>query len=261
MLRAQRHDKILEFLHLKNTVSVEELVYELNTSPATVRRDLDFLAKENLLERTRGGARAVQATYGRASRVKGVDNIHNKNKIGAYALSLIQPDSVIGVTGGSTVLSFMNNLIPWVTENSSTFGYTITVVTNSLDVASLIGRTTGIKTILLGGILNPGSFELTGPFSLSILKKISLDFSFIGVNGIDDNGPGTVDEYEAAVNGMLADRATRPIVLADSSKFGQRSFSSLGNATTIPEIITDSDISEENIQHFSALGYTIHIAR
>lgn len=85
----------------------------------------------------------------------------------------------------------------------------ITVVTNAIDVAyRLVGRSQ-IKIVLVGGVLNNRSFEITGPFANSTLMQLSLDVAFIAVNGFDANGPGTVDEYEAETNRTMALRQLR----------------------------------------------------
>ncbi|MDO4928236.1 MAG: hypothetical protein Q3976_04140 [Corynebacterium sp.] len=99
----------------------------------------------------------------------------------------------------------------------------------------LTGGSTVLKvTAVLGGELNKTSLENTSPSSLIMLKQLWCDISFIGVNGLDENGPGTVDEYEARTNQAMVNHTTLPIIVTDSSKFGKVSFASLGDDAAIP---------------------------
>lgn len=108
-------------------------------------------------------------------------------------------------------------------------------------------------------MLNNRSFEITGPFANSTLMQLSLDVAFIGVNGFDANGPGTVDEYEAETNRAMATRTIRPIVVADSSKFGHRSFSSVGSVDVISTIVTDDAVADSVSSALQQRGVITHV--
>ena len=54
---------ILDQLADHNSVDVDQLVAEFGVSAATIRRDLDKLADQRLLERRHGGAIAVSGLY------------------------------------------------------------------------------------------------------------------------------------------------------------------------------------------------------
>lgn len=92
------------------------------------------------------------------------------------------------------------------------------------------------------------------------MGQISLDLAFIGVNGFDENGPGTVDEFEAFTNRAMASRAVRPIVVADATKFGKRSFSSVGGTDVMRTIVTNDSLSPTIAQDLRDKGYTVVIA-
>ena len=89
--------------------------------------------------------------------------------------------------------------------------------------------------------------------------QLSLDVAFIGVNGFYANGPGTVDEYEAETNRAMATRAIRPIVVADSSKFGHRSFSSVGSVDVISTIVTDDAVADSVASTLQQRGVITHV--
>ena len=54
-IAANRHLKILDIISRQGKARVDELSEILEVSPVTIRRDLDFLNKNNLLLRTHGG--------------------------------------------------------------------------------------------------------------------------------------------------------------------------------------------------------------
>ena len=56
MLARQRQKRILEALRASGGVRVSDLTEELNVSYMTVRRDIDALAEQGLVEKVHGGA-------------------------------------------------------------------------------------------------------------------------------------------------------------------------------------------------------------
>ena len=126
------------------------------------------------------------------------------------------------------------------------------MVTNAINIAAQLAVRPNIKVMVTGGILNPRSYELVGPYTDIIMQKVVLDIAFIGVNGIDPEvGPTNTGEGEASVNALLASRASVSYVLADSSKVGRRAFATMdGYAFT--RLITDAGISAKDKAAFEA---------
>ncbi len=85
-----------------------------------------------------------------------------------------------------------------------------------------------------------------------------LDLAFIGVNGIDPVVGATVnDEREAAVNTLMAGRATRAVLVADSSKTGVEAVAALDQFSAL---ITDAGISAEQLGAFAEAGLEVIVA-
>lgn len=266
MLRSQRLSRILEMIRSEGAVTVDSLVESLGISPATARRDLDVLDSEGHVRRTRGGAESLGDHHLTQFHDSSLDEF-GKHKIAIAKLCtmFLQPGYVIGMTGGSTVSEVANAIVEW-TRQHSTFSSPnstplLTIVTNAIDVAYRLANQANIKIVVVGGQLNQTSYESTGPFGIHMLEQLWFDLAFIGVNGFDENGPGTVDEYEAATNRMMVHRSNKPIVVADSGKFGKRSFSSIGGPSAVRTVVTDSDIADETLEKLKLDGYQIHVAR
>ncbi|GAB3538481.1 DeoR/GlpR family DNA-binding transcription regulator [Arthrobacter tecti] len=258
--RGDRLNAILELLAQSKQLEVEDIVTRLHVSPATARRDLDSLAAQRLLSRTRGGATIESGAYALPLRQNRDLGALRKRAIAYAASALIPRGSVVGLCGGTTstalaqVLSVRRDLM----EPSNK--PTLTVVTNAINIAAQLAVRPNIKIMVTGGIINSRSSELVGPYTDAILKHVALDFAFVGVNGLDPEfGPTVTDEGEAAVNAMVARRAATAYIVADSSKIGVRAFATMtGHA--VSNLITDDGISEYQLAAFRERGTRVIVA-
>lgn len=261
VIKSERLDSILERVLAEGVVTVDELCEEHGTSPATARRDLDELANRGLIRRTRGGAHPATVSFDMTLRQKRNHQAEEKAAIARLCLTMLSPGDAIGLTGGTTVGAFAKAILDWAADRPSPDNLPVlTVVTNALNIASVLSKSPSIRTVVIGGVLNPRSLELTGPFGADTLSKLSLDSAFIGVNGVGSNGPGTVDELEGAANRLLASRARRAMVLADSSKFGRQPFFTLGGPAIIDTIVTDDNLNPSRRAELNEAGYRLLIA-
>ena len=137
----------------------------------------------------------------------------------------------------------------------------LTVVTNAINIAAQLVMRPQIKTVVTGGVVHARSYELVGPYSDVVLEKITMDIAFIGVNGIDPIVGATVhDEGEASVNSLMARRATRAVIVADSSKIGRTAFATLSGPRVLNTLITDSGITDEQRAAFAEHGIEVIVA-
>ena len=81
--RYERLSTLLDLLGQRGKVDVDDLAEELDVSAATIRRDLDHLADQQLLTRTRGGAVANNVAYDLPLRYKTARHASEKERIGA----------------------------------------------------------------------------------------------------------------------------------------------------------------------------------
>ena len=256
MKRAARLTAILDLLAAQGEVSVDELVERLDASPATARRDLDSLAEQRLLTRTHGGAVAQSVAYEMPVRYKSHQRTQEKDAIARAASALVTTGAVVGLSGGTTTTAIAAALAARADLGE------FTVVTNAVNIAAQLATRPDIKVVVTGGVIHSRSYELVGPFVEQLLSGIRLDIAFIGVNALSaEDGASTHDEREAAVNRMMASRAARAIVVADSSKIGQAAFAFVGGVELFPTVITDTGIADADRAGLDAVGHTVVIAR
>lgn len=261
MNRSERLMAMLDLLAENGQIDVDDVVDALNVSPATVRRDLDTLAEQNLLTRTRGGAVGHSVSYDLPLRYKRGQRADEKTAIARAASDLVRPGSVVGLCGGTTSTAVASELATRGDFADAQGDAGLTVVTNAINIASQLALRPHIKVVVSGGVVHARSYELTGPYADEMLGKLSIDIAFIGVNGIDAEQGATVhDEGEARVNQLMAERATRAVIVADSQKIGRRAFASVAPIDSFDMLITDAGASTETIAAFEKRGIDVRIA-
>ncbi|MDR2452393.1 MAG: DeoR/GlpR family DNA-binding transcription regulator [Candidatus Accumulibacter sp.] len=205
-----RHKKILEMLCQRQSVSADELAAEFGVSKITIRRDLDALAGENLLERTRGGAVLVSGL--RLEELfdhKDHRSKREKNLIGRYAASLVGENETVFVNAGSTTLEVIRHLR----------GKKARIVTNNAACLSL-DVDPEQELILLGGDYRAPSRSLVGELTIAGLRNIFSSVTVLGINGINiRNGCTSAVYQETSVNrAMIENSSGKVIVVADHTK-------------------------------------------
>lgn len=258
MDRYERLSTLLDILGQRGKVDVDDLAEELSVSAATIRRDLDHLAEQQLLTRTRGGAVANNVAYDLPLRYKTARHASEKERIGKAAAALVARGSVVGLNGGTTTTEIARALAirP---DLSASEEPALTVVTNALNIANELAVRPHVKIVVTGGVARPQSFELIGPLATRILDEITLDLVFLGVDAVDPaDGAYAHNEGEASINRLMAERARRVAVIADSSKIGMHAFAQICPTTAIHLLITDGAASPEAIAAFQAEGVEVH---
>lgn len=240
----ERWNALLDILGRDGRLDVALAADELQVSAATIRRDLDQLAGQQLLSRTRGGAAPASVAYDLPLRYKTGRHVDEKSRIGAAAAALIRPGSVVAVNGGTTTSEVARALVAAPAHpDLETYGDNpaFTVVTNALNIANDLAVRRSIKLVVTGGVARPSSYELIGPLAEPVLARLQLDYAVLGVDGMEvSTGATAHHEGEAAVNALMVGQAKTVVVVADSSKLGHRSFARICSTSAVDILITDT---------------------
>jgi DeoR/GlpR family transcriptional regulator of sugar metabolism len=234
----KRRDKITALLRENQEVNIPELAHLFGASEMTIRRDLDLLAEQGFVRRTHGGAAAAERMEFQFDFVDRRTRNHKaKQAIAAEAVKLIRPSQRIILDTGTTTLE----LACLLKEFES-----LTVITPSLAVASVLQFSTGVQTILLGGVIRKGSPDLTGVVTEKVLDMFMVDIAFQGADGVGLNGElFNSDMRIAQVDTRMRQRAEKTYILCDSSKIGKLDFASNGSLADVNALITDAGISSD----------------
>ncbi|MBN6040183.1 DeoR/GlpR family DNA-binding transcription regulator [Amycolatopsis sp. 195334CR] len=255
MNRHERLSGLLSVVGERGKVVVEALAEELAVSAATIRRDLDHLAEQQLLIRTRGGAIATHVSYDLPLRYKSALKAPEKSRISRNVALLVEPGAVVGLNGGTTTTEIARAIAARAELDHRPGRPALTVVTNALNIAGELAVRQHLKLVVTGGVARPRSFELTGPLATGVLADISLDLLILGVDGIDPvAGAFAHHEGEADINRLMVERAARVVVAADGSKLGKRAFARICPIADVDLVVTDAPVVAEVEAGFAAAG-------
>ena len=252
MTKEERQAIIMNVLIHRDSILVSDLAEQLNVSSVTIRKDLTELEREKKLYRNHGKAILIDP-YSENKNVSEKERLRVEEKriIGAAAAAIIKPRDSILIASGTRMHALARNI-----QTSDR----LTVITASLEVASILSKEKDIDIIQLGGLLRHSSLSVVGKYAEEALRDFSCNKLFLGVDGIDlDFGITTTDMMEAALNRKMIQAAQKTIVLADSSKFGRRGFSKIADMEEVDQIITDSGISTSTAQTIEEMGIELTI--
>ena len=243
MLANQRRDKILDLLKEDGSAKVIKLAKIFKVSEVTIRQDLERLEKEGFIKREHGGAflKNVEVNV-KTFTLLNQDNLEKKKIIGRKAAGLIKMGETILLDSGSTTTEIARNLI----GRSG-----LTVITNALNIAMMLGAEVGIDVIVTGGEFKPPTLSLTGQKAATFFDDIHVDKLFLATAGISLRSGLTYPSLsDIVVKKAMIDSSDVTYLVADSTKIGINSFASLGALSLIDYIITDSAIDPDRMQLF-----------
>ena len=178
-----------------------------------------------------------------------------KRRIAQRAAEMLgETDSII-VASGSTVYAFAE-------EIKMRMWHHLNIVTPFLRLGVLLNESENVNVVQLGGSVHKKSLSVLGEEAARELDDCICSKVFFGVDGIDpEHGITTSTIDEAKLTRRMMHAASQVIVLADSSKFGQRGFGRICALEDIDVIVTDERIPEQMISIIEEAGVDLIIVR
>lgn len=240
MLAKERQAYIADRVRQRGAVRVSDLTRELDVSDMTVRRDLDLLARQGVLDKVHGGATVAgrNSTDEPGFDAKFARERTEKDAIAGLACTLVRPGFAVGLSAGTTTWTLAQRLLEVPR---------ITVVTNSVQIASVFyqDQRPDQTVVLTGGVRTP-SDALVGPVAVAALRSLNLDIVFLGVHGMDERtGYTSPNLLEAETSRALAAAGRRLAVVADHTKWGVVGISTIATLEEADVVITDSLLHAE----------------
>ncbi len=253
LIPAQRRDRIQDYLAVNKIARTVDLCDILETSEATVRRDLEWLEQEGILERTHGGAILSQRLTlepGYQQRAQILPD--EKRGIGALAASLIEPDDIVFVNSGTTTTQVIRH---------ARSDRSVSIFTNNLSGAFEVGEP-GFQYYVVGGEFQPRSNSLAGRFAIENLGQVYANKAILGVDGVSlKNGCTVPSNAEAEIiRHMIRHTKGDIIVVADHSKWGVVSNFQVAAINEIDKLITDAAFDTSAIESLELHGVQILIS-
>jgi DeoR/GlpR family transcriptional regulator of sugar metabolism len=255
-LPAERQQQILELLREEFTIRSSNLSELLGVSEMTIRRDLDLLEQNGLVERTHGGAvfrqERVAGKFHYQNSAK--ENPEQKQRIAQKAASMIAPNDMIYIGEGTTasmVVRFVEPAMPF------------TIFTNNLGVISELGlMNIAAELVLLPGTYNPTTHALAGPLTMEMIQQVNAGKVFLGADGLSLSAGLTTPNLEIAVieRSMIQHTHGQVIVMADHPKFGLVAEMSIAPLKHIDVLITNRKIPADFQKDLDKMGVQVVIA-
>jgi DeoR family transcriptional regulator of aga operon len=256
--RYQRWNELLDLLPGDGQLTVAAAAEALGVSQATIRRDMDQLARQQLVTRTRGGAIAGHVSYDLPLRYKTARHASQKQRIGRAAAALVATGAAVALNGGTTTSEVARALAIRPDLQDGAGAQAVTVVTNAMNIANELAVRQHVKIVVTGGVARSQSYELIGPFATLVLEQLALDWAILGVDALDPVAGATAHhEGEASINRLMATRAAQVMIVADGSKLGQRAFARVCTVDEIDVIVTNQDAEPAALAAFTERGIQV----
>jgi DeoR family transcriptional regulator of aga operon len=256
LLPIQRRQRIADFMQNHGAVTLQQLTEALHVSLSTLRRDLDHLAEDGLIERTHGGAvlRHQQYNTFEPHFSAALDlSPHEKAVIGAAAAEALIPGQSVIFDSGSTVLEAAKAVVARRIE--------ILAITNNIEIAQVLNSSPLIQVHVFGGMLRYGSNTLIGDAVQMAAKNIHADVLLLGAHAVTENVVSETSPEVASVKNALMKSASVCRLLVDGSKFRPRVFMSVCDVADVDEVITDDSAPQEELERIRASGTLLTVVK
>jgi len=258
LMSSERRRQILDTVNERRSITVLELAELYTVSAITVRRDLDRLAEDHLVERVHGGAMALEAI---AVAPRASEQYHRlseeQTRIGAEAARRVRDGDYVVLESGSTCLAVVPGLAGKRDLHVLTASPRILAA-----LADLVEKTgMSLEIISSGGILNVYKNFLMGPHARTLFEETRVDIAFVSPTAVDLSAGITADSMTEAeiTRTILTKSARRAVGLVLSRKFDRTSFARVAPVDAFTEIITDEDLPAETAERFRSRGLKITI--
>lgn len=227
--KGKRQQDLINIIETQGMLPVRSIAAMLNVSEMTVRRDLEKLRND-------GGAAGEQS--GQYNLLEAIEHSnHQKEEIGKYAASLIEPNDVIIIDTGSTTA----RILPYLPENMN-----LTILSYNANVLIELRHKPGIQLLFCGGNYHLNTEMFESEEGIAFIRRIRANKAFLSAAGIHrELGITCANTYEVATKQAVISSSSQKILVSDSSKFGRLRSAYFCDLDEIDTIITDHSLPKD----------------
>ena len=254
MIKEERQKQLIELLGKNDIMTVTELAGILGTSMMTIRRDLEYLESKGVIRKVHGGAFLARDEYSQPSFQRRMDEFGcEKNLIGKAAAGMIKEGSIVFFDAGTTTLAVVGHI-----PGNMQF----TAITTGLMTAVALCGKEKAEVVNVGGYVHHTSYSSMSHIAVGMIKNFNADIAFVSTKAL----VYPQGAYEALlplieIKQAMISVSKKVVLLADHSKFENRSLSLSIPLSDIDTIITDEKTSREVLEKIAAVGKEIVIAK
>ena len=246
MLKNERQNEIIQILNSRGFVSVTELSELLYASESSIRRDLSRLEERGIVKRSYGGAECiVSPSHVLPFDTRNCDFVEEKNTIASKALPLIKDGDVIFIDQSSTCY-FLALYLRSLKD--------ITVVTNNIEIVSLLSKT-NITVHCTGGVISKNNNNcLIGGAAQAAFERVFADIAFFSARAVSDDGVITdCTEEEVYLRAAMLRNSAKKVFLCNSAKLGTKAPFVQCKIGEVDTVISENDAFRRFKEHYPKL--------
>jgi DeoR family transcriptional regulator, glycerol-3-phosphate regulon repressor len=251
--REDRQEQILTILKLEGAVRIAALADAFGVTTETARRDLDQLARQGLILRTYGGATGQRSlTHEPDIAARQQARVAERRRIAARAAGLVAAGEALMIDCGSTTALFAQAL--------AKRNLHLTVVTNCLSVATVLGASAKVRVIVCPGDYVAREGGTYGSETVEFIRGYRADKAFIGAGGLTPEGVTDADSYGCWVKRAMIERASRTVLIIDSSKFVMPQFERVCGLEDIDDLVCEAAVPGDLAMTLRHARVQVHVA-
>jgi len=226
-----RQQRIIALVEAQGFQSIEELVEVFAVTPQTIRRDLNQLAAQGLIERQHGGASAVSSVENTAYQTRKMKQQKEKQRIAQSVAACIPNQSSLFINIGTTNEAIAQALL----QHQG-----LRIITNNLHVAAILSAKDDFTVIIAGGQVRSRDGGIVGEATRDFVHQFKLDYGIIGISGVDEQGNLLDFDYqEVRIAQAIMANSRHVFLAADHTKFGRNAMVRLGTLDQVSALFTD----------------------
>ncbi|QND62479.1 DeoR/GlpR transcriptional regulator [Mesorhizobium loti] len=249
--KKERHELILSEVRRSASIRISRLAIRLGVAGETIRRDLIELGDAGLLNRTYGGATISLVTSEPVIAERSQTMVEERTRIGRGAAGLVKKGQIVMIDGGSTTYEVARNL--------SQLRRDLTVITNSIGVASVAGANPTFRVVLCPGTYDSREASVFGEDTVEFIRRYNADIAIIGASSLSADGPSDMISGAAAVKRAMISRTLSTALVVTNDKFGRNSLERVCGIGELSDIVTDREPQPALRAVIEAAGTELHI--
>lgn len=229
---SKRQLLILNMINEQGFATIEALAIHFQMTPQTIRRDINKLCDDKLVQRYHGGASSYSSVanvdYSKRKHILSLE----KMRIAEMVAEHIPDHASLFINIGTTTEEVSKALINH--QN-------LRVVTNNLNVAVTMSSNNDCEVIIAGGVVRNKDSGITGMLTVDFVRQFKVDFGIIGVSGIDEDGTLLdYDLHEVQVAQEIIKNSRKVFLVTDHTKFARSAMIRLADISSIDAVFTDT---------------------
>lgn len=228
--KQRRQNEIVHLLSQHPALRVNELAEKLSVTPETIRRDLDQMHADGVLERTYGGA-ILQMPNEPGLNVRHKLLVREREAIAKQVVQEIKSGRHFMIGSGATTVHVARRMAAELTD--------ITVLVHSFGVATELIHNPTIRVLMAPGFYSADEGANHGAHTVNFLNSFWADYAVLSASGLLAEGPCDALVDAGEVYGTMIARSFKTVLAADKSKFNLKFPSQYAKWGDIDYLVTD----------------------